>query len=159
VSRVYLDTNFLYGHLRAPDAGGRAAFDIWRQRAIDEMADDPGVISALVVDELAYRLLLSWLRDDGDRDPLTTYRAEPSNVMRAMRRRLAGAWEAIDSLGLDLQVTDDTVVERAKVLMDRAGLAPRDAFHAAHALEAGCGAIVSSDRGFDRVDGLARVGP
>ena len=47
------------------------------------------------------------------------------------------------SLGPDPgQATD--LVEPAVRADD--GLAPRDAFHAAHALEAGCEAIVSSDR-------------
>jgi predicted nucleic acid-binding protein len=43
--------------------------------------------------------------------------------------------------------------------MAQPGLAPRDAFHAAHALEAGCDLIASSDAGFDQVAGLRRVAP
>jgi predicted nucleic acid-binding protein len=43
--------------------------------------------------------------------------------------------------------------------MARPGLAPRDAFHAAHALEAGCGFIASSDADFDRVPGLRLLAP
>jgi predicted nucleic acid-binding protein len=38
-------------------------------------------------------------------------------------------------------------------------LAPRDAFHAAHAIEAGCDIIASADTDFDRVDGLRRLAP
>ena len=117
------------------------------------------MISGLVLDELAYRLVLGWLRDDGDDDPLSTYRADPGAAMRAMRRRLAAAWRAVDSLSLELQPTEHVVVEQAKALMARPGLAPRDAFHAAHALVAGCELIVSSDPDFAKVRALAVLTP
>jgi len=121
--------------------------------------DGAGVISALVIDELANRLVLAWLRDDGNDDPLSSYRHDPIGVMGAMRRRLAATWRAVDSLGLELQQTEGTVVERAKSLMARPGLAPRDAFHAAHAIESGCTLIASSDPAFDRVPDLLLLAP
>lgn len=121
--------------------------------------DGGGVISGLVFDELAYRLVLAWLRDDGNADPLSTYRAEPNEAMRSAKRRLTATWRAIDLLPLELQPTGHTVIERAKSLMARPGLAPRDAFHAAHALEAGCDLLVSSDPSFDVVPGLQRLAP
>lgn len=159
MSRCYLDTNFLYVHLRAPRDAPPPRLDDWRARVLPELAADSGVISALVLDELAYRLILAWLRDDGDADPLSTYRADAANVMRSVRERLTKVWKGIDSLALELQPTDRTVVERAKRLMARPGLAPRDAFHAAHALAAGCQVIVSSDEAFDRVPELERRAP
>lgn len=107
----------------------------------------------------AYRLVLAWLRDDGDGDPLSTYRADARKAMQASRRRLAAAWRAVDSLSLELQPTGHAVVEGAKSLMAQPGLPPRDAFHAAHALEAGCDLIASSDAAFDQVSGLRRVAP
>jgi predicted nucleic acid-binding protein len=123
------------------------------------MSDGGGVISGLVIDELAYRLVLAWLRDDGHSDPLSAYRANPREAMRAVRRRLTAVWRAVDTLSLELQSTNRAVVENAKSLMARPGLAPRDAFHAAHALEASCDLVVSSDVGFDRVPGLHRLAP
>ena len=101
---------------------------------LNEVDDGGGVISALVLDELAYRLVLAWLRDDGDRDPLSTYRADAGAAMRSARRRLTATWRALDSLSLELQTTEHAVVQRAKSLMAQPGLSPRDAFHAAHAL-------------------------
>jgi predicted nucleic acid-binding protein len=158
LSRCYLDTNFLYAHLRSKRGGALGPVEAWRARVLDEL-EDGGVISALVFDELAYRLVLAWLRDDGDTDPLSTYRADPSTAMRAARRRLNATWRAVDLLTLQLQPTDHAVVDRAKALMAGPGLAPRDAFHAAHALEAGCGLVASSDVSFDRVSGLQRLAP
>lgn len=159
MTRGYLDTNFVYGHLRAARGQGPEALESWRTLVVSALGPDTGVISALVLDELAYRLVLAWLRDDGDRDPLATYRGQTTKVMHTMRRRLTATWDAFDALRFELHPTDQAVVDRARSLMARPGLAPRDAFHAAHALAAGCELIVSSDRGFDRVDGLRRLGP
>lgn len=159
MSRCYLDTNFIYAHLRSRRGATLGPVENWRARTLDAMEDGGGVISALVLDELAYRLILAWLRDDGDSDPLSTYRADSRAVMSAMRRRLAAAWHAVDALPLELQPTDHPVVEGARSLMSQPGLSPRDAFHAAHAIAAGCGLIASSDSGFDLVQGLRRVTP
>jgi predicted nucleic acid-binding protein len=157
LTRCYLDTNFLYVHLRSPL--GAAAIEDWRDRVLSTLTVDGGVISALVLDELAYRLVLAWLRDDGDRDPLSTYRADARAVMRDVGPRLTATWQALDVLSLELQTTDHAVVARAKTLMVRPGLAPRDAFHAAHALEAGCRVIASSDPAFGEVPGLRLLAP
>jgi predicted nucleic acid-binding protein len=159
LSRCYLDTNFIYAHLRAKRGATLGPVETWRARVLSEMDNGGGVISGLVLDELAYRLVLAWLRDDGDGDPLSTYRKDARKTMRAARRRLRAAWRAVDSLSLELQPTEHAVVEGAKSLMAQPGPAPRDAFHAAHALEAGCDLIASSDAGFDQVAGLRRVAP
>ena len=159
LSRCYLDTNFIYAHLRARRGATLGPVETWRAQVLSEVDDGGGVISALVLDELAYRLVLAWLRDDGDHDPLSTYRADAGTVMRSARRRLTAIWRAVDSLALELQPTEHAVVQRAKSLMAQPGLSPRDAFHAAHALEAGCDLIASSDTGFDQVSKLRRVAP
>jgi len=159
LSRCYLDTNFVYAHLRSRRGETLGPVADWRVRVLAEIEDGGGVISALVLDELAYRLVLAWLRDDGESDPLSAYRADPSAAMRAARTRLSSVWKAVDSLSLELQATDRAVVDAAKALMARPGLAPRDAFHTAHALRAGCDAIASSDEAFDSVDGLRRLAP
>jgi predicted nucleic acid-binding protein len=159
LSRCYLDTNFLYVHLRSKRSETFPTLDDWRERVLAEVTVDGGVISALVFDELAYRLILAWLRDDGIGDPLSKYREDPQAVMGAVRRRLTNTWRAVDSLSLELQLTDSAVVEQARSLMARPGLGPRDSFHAAHALVGGCDAIASTDEAFDQVTGLRRLAP
>jgi hypothetical protein len=84
-------------------------------------------LSGLVIDELACHLVLAWLRDGGNKDPLTAYRAAPETIMQAMRERLSATWHALDSLRLELEPTTRDVVERAQRLMADPGLAPRDA--------------------------------
>ena len=96
MSRCYLDANFLYVHLRNPDNGSDSIADRWRERVMEEIADGGAVISALVLDEIAYRLILAWLRDDGSPDPLTTFRKDDGTVMRSMASRLHATWDAID---------------------------------------------------------------
>ncbi len=159
VSRLYIDANFLYGHLRQPTRGTDPRFAAWRGRVISEAADDAPVISALVIDELAYRSILGWLIDAGDRNPIGTYRRSTTEVMRRMRARLRRLWKALDQLGVEVTSTDTAVIDRAQRFMAEPGLGPRDAFHAAHALEAGCEWIVSSDPDFDAVRELNRLGP
>lgn len=159
MSRGYLDANYLYVHLRQPRRTPDPRVSEWRRRVLVELGDDAAVISALVLDELVYRLILAWLGDDGDTDPLSTYRRDAAQVTRSMKSRLTRTWKAIDRLNLELAITDQRVVDRARQLLVRPGFAPRDAFHTAHALEAGCEIIASSDPDFDRVDGLRRLAP
>jgi predicted nucleic acid-binding protein len=159
VSRCYLDANYLYVHFRQPRRGAAPWVADWRRTIRAEVAGDATVISALVLDELFYRLILAWLGDDGDPDPLMTYRRRAAEVTRSMKSRLARLWKAVDRLELELAVTDSRVVDRARGLLTDPGLAPRDAFHAAHALESACELIASSDPDFDRVEGLRRLGP
>lgn len=159
MSRCYLDTNFLYVHLRAERSQAPPALVLWCERVLAQATSSGATISALVQDELAYRLILAWLRDDGVEDPLSHYREETRATMRAMRTRLQATWQALDSLALELQPTDAQIVERARALMARPGLPPRDAFHAAHALVGDCATIASTDASFDAVPGLRRLAP
>lgn len=159
MSRCYLDTNFLYVHLRSRAATAPTSIEAWRDSVLDQVETDGGVISALVLDELAYRLILAWLREDGVADPLSKYRAEPQSTMRAVRRRLTKTWRAVELLALELWPTDRAVVTRAQDLMARPGLGPRDAFHASHALMAGCRLIASADPAFQLVPGLRCIAP
>lgn len=159
MSRCYLDTNFLYAHLRSKANTAPTAIEDWRSTVLAQAATDGAVISALVLDELAYRLILAWLREDGVADPLSEYRTNQKQTMRAVRRRLATTWQAVDSLALELCPTDRAVVIRAQALMAKPGLGPRDAFHAAHALLAGCNSIASTDPAFQAVPGLSCLAP
>jgi predicted nucleic acid-binding protein len=159
VSRCYLDTNFLYTHLRSKPSSAPNPIETWRQLVLAEVANDGGVISALVFDELAYRLILAWLRDDGVEDPLSRYRAEPQATMRTVARRLTATWRAVESLSLELCPTAHAVVAQAQALMAKPGLSPRDAFHAAHALAATCSFIASADAAFEQVPGLTCLAP
>ena len=161
MTRAYLDTNFLFGLFRQAEgvATGDPAFVGWRQRVETEMGVDLPVISALVVDELAYRMVLAWISDGGEQDPLRTYRADTPGVMRRMRTKLRGLWKSMAQLEPELTPSENQDVVLAQTLMVDPGLAPRDAFHAAYAIRGACRWIVSSDAAFDRLDRIDRLGP
>ena len=159
MTRCYVDTNFLFAYSRRAGNDPDRRLDDWRRLVDDELGNDPGVISGLVIDELAYRAVLGWLRDSGDVSPMSTFRKSAPIVMRRMRGRLRRLWKAIDELGFEVAVTDRSVTLNAMDLMSDPGLSPRDAFHAAHALDSGCKVIVSSDPDYDRLAMLRRVGP
>lgn len=156
MTRCYVDTNFLYVHLRQREDPDVAA---WRQLVEAELDGDQCVISALVFDELAYRSVLAWLRESGDKDPVSTLRQQSGKTMRQMRARLDRLWKAVDDLNFEMATTDRSVAVMARSLMADPGLAPRDAFHAAQALDANCPVIVSADPDFDTVNQLRRLGP
>jgi predicted nucleic acid-binding protein len=159
VTRCYIDTNFLFAYSRRAAKDPDPRLDGWRQLVDHELGSDPGVISGLVLDELAYRAVLTWLRDAGDTDPMSTFRKSAPAVMRRMRGRLRRLWKAIDEMDFEIAVTDRSVSRRAMGLMADPALSPRDAFHAAHALDSGCPVIVSSDPDYDTLTELRRVGP
>ena len=159
MTRCYIDTNFLYAYSRRSSNDPNPRLDSWRRLVDHELGTDAGVISGLVLDELAYRSVLGWLRDGGDATPISTFSESAPTVMRRMRSRLARLWKAIDGLDFELAATDRAVTRMAMDLMSDPGLSPRDAFHAAHALDSGCPVIVSSDPDYDRLDQIRRLGP
>ena len=132
---------------------------LWRTAVIQEIGSDRAVVSALVFDEVVYRSVVSWLKELGDRDPVTTYRRETRDAMQRMRSRLRTLWKAIDALDLEMKGTDQLVVDRARHLMETEHLGARDACHAAHAIERGCDWIVSADPDFDELRDIQRLGP
>lgn len=158
MSRCYIDTNFLFAYSRR-GSSDNARLDDWRRLVDVELGDDAGVISGLVLDELAYRAVLGWLHDAGDPSPMSTFRKSAPAVMRRMRGRLRRLWNAVDELDFEFSVTDRSVTRSAMELMSDPGLSPRDAFHAAHALDSNCTVIVSADPDYDRLTTLRRVGP
>jgi predicted nucleic acid-binding protein len=159
VTRAYLDTNYLFGLLRQGDAGIDPAFAAWRERVESEIGPDAAVVSDLLVDELTYRLVLAWLRDSGDPVPLDTFRKSGPAVMKRMRSKLVALWKALHDLDLDWAHSRTSSRHIAQALMGDPGLPPRDAFHAAYAIDGECQLIVSSDSVFDRVPRLTRMGP
>ena len=151
--------NFLLSHLRqdAKNADPRVAQ--WREAVINEMGPDRASISALVLDEVVYRSVVTWLRELGDKDPVGTYRRSTRQSMERTRSNLRTLWGAIDALDLEILQTNAAVSARARQLMDQAALGSRDAFHAAHAIENGCDWIVSADPDFDGLTSIRRLAP
>ena len=92
-------------------------------------------------------------------NPVSMVRTSTSAVMRRMRTLFGRLRTAMAELDFEVATTDRTVISQAVSFMSNPGLAPRDAFHAAHALDAGCSEMVSSDPNYDRLAALRKVGP
>jgi len=70
-----------------------------------------------------------------------------------LAREIAGLFPGL------LSVTRADVLRSGEILTARPQLSPRDALHAATALNAGISTVVSADSDFDYVDGITRVDP
>jgi len=68
-------------------------------------------------------MILAWLGDDGDPDPLSTYRRDRAVITATMRRRLTRLWTALERLNLELAVTDQPVIDRARQFLRRPAFA------------------------------------
>ncbi len=158
--RIYLDANYLITHFRRPPPSA-TALHMWLDNvgAALRRPANQGIISALVIDECAYRFVLGWLRDDGESDPLTVFRTDPANTMMKCKERLQQFFGNLHRLRLELWPTTELEVARARRLMYE-GFAPRNAFHGAHAIEASCNVIATSDVDFDVLGPtIRRLGP
>lgn len=80
---------------------------------------------------------------------------------RVRRRGVAAAVAEFELLDVIVRWHDfdAEILRRSVALVRDAGVRGRDAVHAATAIEAGFGAIVSCDEDFDAVPGLVRVAP
>lgn len=58
-----------------------------------------------------------------------------------------------------LPITRDDILRSGDILTARPQLSPRDALHAATALNNGIATIISADTDLDHIDGLARLDP
>lgn len=102
MSGFYLDANFLTLQFRHPAPQGPGShLESWLDEVAERIAGERSVISALVMDETVYRLILGWLRDEGEADPLSAYRRNSRAVMKRFGKRLRNVWEAMESLRLD----------------------------------------------------------
>ena len=79
-------------------------------------------------------------------------------IRRSDRRAAAEAARAVTGLCI-LHDFDTIILNRAIDLVNSTRLGGRDAVHVATALTHGFDSIVSSDRDFDDVQGLRRIGP
>ncbi len=66
---------------------------------------------------------------------------------------------ALDIFGPVLPITDGVMRRMTNLVVTYESLAARDVVHVATCAEASVDIILSPDRGFDDVDGLARIDP
>lgn len=74
-------------------------------------------------------------------------------------RGVAMAESSLDLFAPVLPITDAVMRRMTEMIAEHPSLSARDLVHAATCLESRIDVIVSPDRGFDGIDGLARVDP
>lgn len=150
-SRIYLDTMIPYALLRSAHEGAMSFFNAVREGRITAL------MSALVFDELAYRLLLAFIRDRYSGSPLGHLRRRQGELLLQFAPAVAGLLERLRDIPhvavLDVQPEDVGAMLEAMIAYS---LLPRDALHLAAMRRTGCLDILSEDEHFDRVPGLRR---
>ena len=149
--RQYVDTNVLYLFLRPPEEPH--PHRAWLRDVMAGFAggSDEAVISPLVLDELAYRLLLALLKDEGVSDPLGELRRNTAQVLERLAPRTSSLVQTVSSLpGLTIAPVDDVRLVAALRYKERISLLPRDALHVAVAVAEGCEGILSLDEDLAR---------
>ena len=148
---IYLDTMLPYMLLRGVEPTVKPFFERI------ERGECLAYTSALTFDELAYRLLLAFIKDHYDGSPLERLRDEEEKMMAefaptvvTLLRRLRAYTHLIvlDVLASDLDAMDTA--------MEQYHLRPRDALHLAALQRASCLDLASNDHHFDRVPTVRR---
>lgn len=148
---LYLDTMVFHALLRANNDAARVLF-----KAI-EAGQYRAYTAALTFNELAYRMLLSLIRDKYGKSPQDRLRQDRQGMVNEfyahIETRLTQLQLLLHLVVLDITATDLTTMHRNCITYH---LLPRDALHLAAMQKVGCTALVSLDSDFDRVQGIQR---
>ena len=150
-TELYLDTMVPYSLLRRLDLSAQELF------SCVQAGEVLAYTSVLTFDELAYRLLLAFIRDYYDGSPLDRLRNSEAQMIAEFYPLLAPHLDRLRSFPnlflVDVTSSDLDVMDQA---MHRYHLRPRDALHLAAMLKCGCLNLVSNDTDFDRVPEVQR---
>ncbi|MBL7164680.1 MAG: type II toxin-antitoxin system VapC family toxin [Anaerolineales bacterium] len=148
---VYLDTMLPYIFLRSIDSAAKSFFE--RIEGGEFLA----YTSILTFDELAYRLLLAFIKDHYNGSPLDHLRNEENRMMTEFAPRVSTLLQRLKDfpnlITLDILASDlDAMIEA----MTKYKLRPRDALHLAAMQRADCFNLASNDAHFDNVPKIQR---
>jgi predicted nucleic acid-binding protein len=148
---LYLDTMVFYSVLRASSTVARALL-----KQI-ETGRFQAYTAVLTFDELAYRMLLTLIRDKYGKSPQDHLRQDQAGVIAEFYPQIEQQLNQLQLLP-NLTILDITLVDL--IAMHRNSLAhhllPRDALHLATMQKVGCKTLVSLDSDFDSIPGIHR---
>jgi len=153
---IFVDANIFHMYLRGP----RRIRDVctaFLERI--ERGEVEGYTSTLVLDELAYKLMLKRIEE--------LYRRNPLEVLRVKREIIAEVTPYVEEginivLGIEgLQILSVELLhlEIFTECMKNYSLLPRDALHVAVMTSVNCRNIASADEDFDAVPSIVRWSP
>lgn len=151
---IYVDTMLPYMLLRGAD---NSVAQFWERI---EQGELNAYTSALTFDELAYRLLLAFVKDKYDGSPLDRLRSEEMKIIAEFAPQVTDLLQSMRTFPnltvLDVYSADINVMCQT---MSAYQLRPRDAVHFAAMERIGCFDIASNDPHFDRVSRIRRYSP
>jgi len=153
---VFVDSNIFHFFLRGPGSLQRACTAFLERIEAKEIK---GYTSALVLDELIYKILLKKVEEKHRKNPLVVLQDHPEEVSvhsREIRRavEIVLGIEALDVLAVEKSHIEDAVDQ-----MQKHSVLPRDAIHLSVMSSLNCHDIASADGDFDRVADIIRWTP
>lgn len=152
---IYLDTNFIYHFLRPiPDY----SHDIMNFYMSIEKGDIHAFTCANTFDELAYRLLIAFIKEEYGGNPLDLLRNHTKDMLNTFYPKIRDILLILKSFP-NLDILPLTYREMLHMItnLDFIRLLPRDALHLAVMENHNIYYIASDDRDFDEVQSIKRV--
>lgn len=153
---IFLDANVFHLYLRGPK-GIRDKCTRILERI--ERGEVKGYTSALVLDELAYKLLLRRIEETHRRNPLEVIEKTPSAIGESSNYVGEGLDIVLGIKGLEVLAVERHHAEEFVAYMKKYSLLSRDALHLSSMMAIGCKDIASTDEDFDSVPGIIRWSP
>jgi predicted nucleic acid-binding protein len=153
---IFVDANVFHLYLRGP----KSVRDKCR-RLLEriERGELKGYTSTLVLDELAYKLLLRRIEETHRRNPLEVMEENPSAIGESSSYVDKGLNIVLGIRGIKVLAIGRHHAEEFVTYMRRYSLLPRDALHLSSMMTIGCKDIASTDEDFDLVPGVVRWSP
>ena len=152
---VFIDTNFFYHYLRPPSQYMDQIIAFFQRIEVGRIH---GFTSVGVFDELAYRRLLLYIKDQYGGNPFDLLRQQRQAMLQEFYPNVQEDLLAVRSFP-NLETLPMTVIDLSQVIDDLTSvmLLPRDALHLAVMRNHGISCIATDDRDFDGVEGIERV--
>jgi predicted nucleic acid-binding protein len=153
---VFIDANVFHFYLRGPDDVKKACVSFLQRVEKREIRD---ITSALVLDEVMYKILLKSIEDKHNKNPVDVIRKSVEEIGIESRE----VKKAIDIIlgirNLSVLSVDQNQVEDSVDLMQKYSVLARDAIHLSTMKSIECKDLISADRDFDLVQDIVRWSP
>ncbi len=151
--RIFIDANIFHLYLRGPENLKKECKEFLQRVETGEII---GYTSPLVLDELAYKLLLKIVEERCKRNPLEVIRENTLIISSCASDLENGIFTILGIENLEIVNVTREHVEIMIDAMQKYFLLPRDAMHIAVMRTLGCRNIASIDSDFDRVPKVIR---
>jgi predicted nucleic acid-binding protein len=153
---IFVDANVFHLYLRGPKSVREVCTQLLERIERGELN---GCTSSLVLDELAYKLLLRRIEETHRRNPLEVIEKDPSAIGEASAYVDEGLNILLGIKNLEIMPVERHQVEELATYMKKYSLLPRDALHLSSMMTIGCRDIASTDKYFDSIPGITRWSP